>query len=129
MRVANLQDIADDMEKGVYNFCKDGECSKCGNCCSALLPISKKEIKDIKRYVKKKRIKPVNHRIALMPCIDLTCPFLDNTKDDKCLIYPVRPSICKVFRCDKPPSEAEKDRHKLSRNCNAVNMWNIDWGC
>ena len=69
-------------------------CTGCGGCCSSLLPVSKTEIKDIRKYIKKHNIKPVK---ALGM---LDCPFCDITKSkDKCLIYPVRPWICQVFNC------------------------------
>ena len=52
MPVGTLAEVYKDMENGVYNFCKDGRCIGCGKCCSDLLPLSSKEIKEIKRYIK-----------------------------------------------------------------------------
>lgn len=48
-----LSDTLNEMESGVYNFCQNGKCIGCGECCSALLPVSEKEIRIIKKYVKK----------------------------------------------------------------------------
>ena len=90
------------MEDNIYNFCRDGKCSQCGNCCSNLLPMSRKEVDAIHRYIRKNHIKECRH---LLPTVnrpyDMTCPFLDTDKScEKCRIYPVRPEICKQFICD-----------------------------
>lgn len=101
-----LSKAYEDMEKGVTNFCKDGKCIGCGQCCSNILPLSASEIKDIKRYIAKKHIKATVRNVMNTDAIDLLCPFLDDTKScDKCKIYPVRPKICREFKCDIPPSK------------------------
>lgn len=111
--IGTLEDIRRDMEHGVYDFTKDGKCSGCGQCCSNMLPMSEKEAEDIRRYIKKHNIKEQKHSypapLAHPPEMDLTCPFLDESKEkDKCLIYEKRPEICRVFICNQPPSEAQK---------------------
>lgn len=58
--IGTIEQMIKDMEHGVYDFTKDGKCSSCGSCCSRYLPISEKELKTIKRYVKKHHIKPQN---------------------------------------------------------------------
>lgn len=119
--IGTLKDVYDDMEKGVFNFCKDGKCVGCGKCCSDILPISEKEIKDIKRYVRKHRIKEHRHNLPLVEHFDLTCPFLNDSKDcDKCEIYPVRPQICRVFQCNQPPSKVKSNKEmfwKTHKTC------------
>ena len=38
----------------MINYCDScGKCSKCGNCCSSLIPITRKEEKRIREYIKK----------------------------------------------------------------------------
>ncbi len=76
----------------------DGKCSNCGECCSNFLPLSRKEVKRIKAYIKKHHIKEQRHN-ALMG-VDMTCPFRDET-NKKCLIYEVRPGICRTFTCNQ----------------------------
>lgn len=83
---------------------EEGNCSRCGNCCSNLLPMHPNEIKEIKKYIKQHKIKPILHvpiLIANAKDIDLCCPFLkieNNTSE--CLIYKIRPRICRKFICD-----------------------------
>lgn len=117
--IGAIDEIVQDMEDGVFNFCKDGKCIGCGQCCSDFLPLSVSEIKDIKRYVAKKKIQPTIRAnvLSVEPMIDLVCPFLDDSKDcDKCKIYPVRPMICKIFKCDTPPSKIKANKHLFWRD-------------
>lgn len=112
-----------DVKHGVYNFTKDGKCVSCGNCCTAILPVTKEEIKAIKRYVKRKHIKPVkNFNVDL----DLTCPFRNNT-EKKCNIYEVRPTICRDFKCDKPQKliDETKEKYNYDNRFHTVNMRSI----
>lgn len=108
--LAGLEQMIKDMESGVHDFTVDGKCSNCGSCCSNLLPMSAKEIKVIKRYIKKKGIKEQVRRwpAAATPA-DFTCPFRSDA-ERKCLIYEVRPAICRDFQCDKPRKQIHADR-------------------
>lgn len=38
-----LDEFWNDVKHGVYNFTKDGKCVSCGNCCTAILPVTKAE--------------------------------------------------------------------------------------
>lgn len=105
-----LQDVVRDMKNGVFDFTKNGECSNCGSCCSDFLPISGKEIKNIKKYIRKKNIKEQKHVIPTSrPAIDFTCPFRNDSKR-RCEIYSVRPAICRDFKCDKPKKQIKADK-------------------
>lgn len=74
--IGKMQEIIKNMKSGVYDFTVDGKCSSCGACCSNALPLSGKEIKEIKRYVKKRRIKEQKHLAPVKNnTLDLTCPF------------------------------------------------------
>lgn len=90
----------------VTDHTNKGACSNCGECCSSLLPVSDDEIKQIRQYIKSHHIKPKSGVRAPMTnhMIDLTCPFLDVGREQKCMIYEVRPLICRKFTCgkDKP---------------------------
>lgn len=103
MKIGTLQNMMNDYKSGVFNYCKDGECSECGNCCSRYLAMNNKEINTIRAYIKKHNIKQQKHAIFVHrnPLFDATCPFLDDTKPNhKCTIYEVRPLICREFKCD-----------------------------
>lgn len=122
MEVGTIQQIKEDMENGVYDFTVNGECSGCGNCCSNYLPISSKEIKEIKRYIKKHKIKEQKRFLPIAdPAMDLTCPFRSE-KEQKCLIYSVRPQICRSFRCDYPRRKIYINKNHFHGKYDVVDM-------
>ena len=95
-----LAAIAKGMEDNIYNYPVYGKCSKCGNCCSDILPLSDDEIRSIRNYICRNGIGESKHLIPLASqAIDLTCPFRDNGKKI-CTIYEIRPEICRQFICD-----------------------------
>lgn len=101
-KVAFFDEMIDDMKAGIYDYTVDGKCSNCGSCCSNFLPISKKEIETIKKYITVHKITEQKHVVpAAIPVADWTCPFRSDTLK-KCLIYKVRPLICREWQCDKP---------------------------
>lgn len=110
------------------NFTVDGKCSNCGECCSNLLPISSFEIDRIKRYMKKHNI-PEQRKMAPVsgPTLDLTCPFRSE-KERKCLIYEVRPEICRVFKCDQNREEVIRNKNILNGKYSIVDMRNVFYG-
>ena len=119
-----LDAVQRDMADNIYNFCKDGKCIQCGNCCSNLLPMSQKEIDVIRRYIRKKHIKECRHIAPATVAYDMTCPFLDTGKScEKCRIYPVRPEICKQFICDNE-QRAKHNRALLGQTRQIVDVRN-----
>lgn len=114
MKVAFLDEVLEDMKAGVFDFTKDGKCSNCGQCCADLLPISEEEVRKIRAYIKRNNIKEQNHFLptVLAPSFDATCPFR-SVAESKCVIYEVRPAICRDFQCDKPKKQiwADKDMY------------------
>lgn len=77
---------------------KDGACSRCGACCSCLLILSEGEKARIKKYLKEHpEVKMNDRNSALQTKFVDVCPFLN--EENKCEIYPVRPSICSRFTC------------------------------
>lgn len=123
MEYGTLADVMRDMENGTYNFCKDGECIGCGNCCSNLLPMTDEEIKTIKVYMKKHHIKEQKHINALLveqPKIDMTCPFLMNSGCERCVIYEVRPRVCRDFICE--PKQRPVPDMKCAMKCKPTNV-------
>lgn len=110
---------------GLQNF-RDfticGECSNCGSCCTNILPVSGKEKKTIRRYIQKKGIKEQTCRYPTTdPIMDLTCPFRHHS-EKICLIYEVRPAICRAFRCDNSMEKIQADRAMYYRKYGLCNM-------
>lgn len=103
------------MEERIIDFTENGKCSNCGSCCSTMLPLSNEEVKRIKSYIKQHKIKEQRHNV--MVGVDMTCPFRDE-RNRKCLIYPVRPAICRQFMCNHTKEDIMKakfDFHKINR--------------
>lgn len=121
--ISLIESIKREMDDNIFNFCKDGKCSQCGNCCSNLLPMSKKEVDAIHRYIKKKHIEECKHLLPIANrTYDMTCPFLDTGKScEKCRIYPVRPEICKQFICDNE-QRAKHNRKLLGQTRDIVDV-------
>lgn len=123
--IETIAEIIRDMKHGVYDFTVNGECSQCGQCCSDLLPVSSKEIKEIRRYIKKHHIKECIRRPPTTEnTFDLTCPFRDDEKKI-CTIYAVRPAICRDFRCDKPRKKIMADKQMYRGRYTVVSMREI----
>lgn len=112
-----FQEIAEDKGKVVDNsIC--GECSKCGECCTPFLPITQEEVDTIQRYVVKNNIKPQKDMLVMQN--RLSCPYWNG----KCLIYEVRPLICKKFYCYKKP-DYKTGREFTKKKYITVNLWKI----
>lgn len=100
--VNTIEEMLKDFEKGTYDFTCNGKCIGCGECCSNILPMTKQEIERIKAYIKEHNIEEHKNGMFLMnPICDMTCPFLNDSKDHRCNIYEVRPQICRNFSCHK----------------------------
>lgn len=97
-----LAEALEDMRNGTYDMTDNGVCTQCGACCSNLLPLTGKEIKRIRGYIKKHQIGEYKHLIPVSNVVtDMTCPFMDDFKQkEKCRIYPVRPQICRQYICN-----------------------------
>lgn len=93
---------------GITDFTCNGKCSNCGQCCGDILHLSHREIKRIREYVKKNKIKATP---KIMFAIDNTCPFRDN-ENKKCKIYEVRPDICRKFICNYTEEDIYNNREK-----------------
>lgn len=85
-------------DKSITDFCINGECSRCCSCCTEHLTMTEKEMNRIKEYVRIHNIRPIKRLFLVNNSYDDTCPFADHA-NNKCLIYPVRPELCKTFSC------------------------------
>ena len=118
--ICKLGDLKDMKKRGVTNFTDHGKCSGCGECCSDFLPISQDEISRIHRYVREHGIKP-HHNNVLAIGFDITCPFRDNVKK-VCVIYGIRPAICREFKCDYDPKRLSASKDFFHRKYGLVSM-------
>lgn len=87
----------------------NGNCSRCGNCCTIGIPITKQEEEIIRTYIKKNDIETEslyegNNFYAY-------CCFYDR-KNRKCKIYDVRPKICRSFQCNKNRRVLEREKNR-----------------
>lgn len=73
----------------MLNIPKHTNCTNCGQCCG-IVPASQAEINTIRNYIAVNGISPIKRADKTI------CPFRDN-ENKKCLIYPVRPLICRLF--------------------------------
>lgn len=98
-------------DQSITDFTHHGNCSECGNCCTNMLPLKSSEIQRIRAYIKKHHIRPHVVRLPLAaPVFDATCPFLKTDTDKKrCMIYDVRPFICRHFICSRSEEQLAKD--------------------
>ena len=114
-----IEQLANPLKYPIIDNSICGKCSKCGECCSPFLPVCQEEIDTIQKYVIEKNIKPNSAMLVMQNT--LQCPYFDGKS---CMIYEVRPLICKEFYCSKKPSveAAKKFREK---EYIPVNLWNI----
>lgn len=110
------------------NFCKNGECSRCGECCTPFIPMTKSEIKTVREYVKKNP--QIKERALNQPFFEgndvyVKCCFYDKDKKE-CMIYPVRPFICRAYKCNQDDLKIENNKNFMdSRACYNTDLKNI----
>ena len=99
-------------EVNVTNSCINGKCSRCGECCTDFIPLTKHEIRTILNYLKEHPEIQEQYKNTNKEYFDVRCAFLDE-HEHKCLIYPVRPDICRTFQCNKHPKilTLNKEKH------------------
>ena len=73
----------------ILNIPQHKNCTNCGKCCG-IVPASKTEIDTIRDYIAAHEIKPIKHKELYI------CPFRDDVAK-KCLIYPFRPTVCRLM--------------------------------
>lgn len=103
----NHYNVGDEICEEHKNYTRNGVCSNCGACCSNTLPLTKKDVIKLKKYIRKHDIKPISHApsVLMQIIIDAICPFRDNI-NEKCIIYDARPTICRLYQCDKTMADA-----------------------
>lgn len=103
----------------VTDMTRNGQCSNCGECCTDFIPMSRSEVNRIKKYLKSHpEIKEQRHALAKY---DITCPFRSHDQK-KCLIYEVRPEVCRRFLCNKDQNSLLRDKYEMHRKNEVVQM-------
>ena len=70
----------------------DHDCKKCGVCCGPIF-WSMPEDKIIRRYLEENNMNYIEWSVDQYKENDFRCPY---QKDNACMIYPVRPMICRM---------------------------------
>lgn len=101
------KNLADQIIEGWNKKEKDfsdeqGNCNGCSECCTVFVPVTKTELKILKRKMNKKMI---NNFIknANEGNISVKCPFVT---EKGCSIYNIKPFVCKAYHC-KPSLKRE----------------------
>lgn len=108
---------------------RHGKCSDCGSCCSSVIPVTDAEAEILKGYAEAHGIKPELPEGKGM-IMQLQCPFLhkETGQPCKCLVYPVRPGICRSYRCDKSDADILRDYLRTTNQKEmpkAKNLWEL----
>jgi len=85
------QAIKESLEK-IYSQIPNFNCQNCHQCCGPIIWFKPEEIL-IREYLKKYKIKHVVWTKKEFEKNNRRCPYLIN---DKCIIYPVRPIVCRL---------------------------------
>jgi|GEM_PF-512226 len=106
----------------VTDYTINGKCSECGSCCSDFLPLSSEEIRRIKAYINKHRLKAHSHvPVIQIDQLDFTCPFRDDASA-QCDIYEIRPAICRSFMCNYEKERCKNCKDKFHGRYRSVSM-------
>lgn len=110
-----------DME--VKNNTCNHNCSCCGSCCASFIPITKKELMIIKKFVKENNITGNFLSKNIGQNFYVSCPFLDPV-NHKCNIYEVRLYVCRKFKCDKKKETLIREREDYARRADYNGFFN-----
>lgn len=105
---------------GVNNTC-NGKCSKCGECCGAILPLDQEDVDTIAKYVLENKIHSTKKILVMQN--KLQCPYYTGNKEKGCSIYTARPKICRYYKCDKKGASIEEINSM--KNAIPVYMWKL----
>ena len=102
---------------------KNPNCNNCNECCSLLSMITPEEYNFYLKYFstdKKGREifkQGVTRWVEVgrrSNSFNMMCPFISKTK--RCLIYPIRPRICKEFHCSPSLNKLDKSSIENSKH-------------
>lgn len=109
------------------NLTKDGQCSRCGQCCPSVVCVSREELERL--AVLAKTVKPViDIPESGGPAVYARCPFLIQRKyfPAYCQVYDDRPRVCRTFDCSRSNREnAQEYLNDGGEVEEAVNLWTL----
>jgi Fe-S-cluster containining protein len=76
----------------IYSTIPDFNCMHCHNCCGPIIWYEPEDIL-IRDYMKKHNIQRISWTMGEFKKNNMKCPYI---KDDRCIIYPVRPIVCRL---------------------------------
>ena len=95
---------------------KDGECSQCGRCCSAVLCVSDAEVSKIKHYLgQHPEVKMIDRNNALQKDFIDICPLIDLTENS--VFYCVPALFCSF---DTPTIKNPRKRVSVCEDDNSI---------
>lgn len=110
------------MDGTITNYTENGKCSRCGACCNRILLCKSSEIYRIAKYIKHKHIQRAKkNRPDSSNYIDMTCPFYDEIMR-KCVIYPVRPEVCRKFDCSLGANRIRSNICHMMKNTHSYDV-------
>jgi hypothetical protein len=78
--------------ENIYSSITDFNCKHCHDCCGPIIWYEPEDIL-IRDYMKKHNIKRISWTIEDFKKNNMKCPYIH---DDRCIIYPVRPMVCRL---------------------------------
>jgi hypothetical protein len=78
--------------KDIYSTIPDFKCKHCHDCCGPIIWYEPEDIL-IRDYMEKNNIKRISWTIEEFKKNNMRCPYI---KNDRCIIYPVRPIVCRL---------------------------------
>lgn len=111
---SSYTDFETAMKTKLEDCTKHGQCSNCGGCCIPWLPITKEEERTIRKYITKNNIKAIPTKEGKNVYMD--CCFHDR-KNKRCIIYPVRPDVCRKFKCNLSAKEIADNKDYYNKTC------------
>ena len=120
----DIDTIKKNLEK-IYKKIPNFDCKHCHECCGPIVWFKSEEFL-IKEYLQKNKLERITWTKKEFENNNMKCPYL---KDNRCVIYPVRPIVCRLQgNISELPCKFNKNKYlsikqiqKIKKNFNAYN--------
>ena len=109
----------------IYQEIPEFKCERCGRCCG-VLGATAMELHIIDEYVRRHGIEvqeyshtPINTTLIMRTTENIRCPYL---KNNECMVYPVRPTGCRLFGTVAERISCDAGKHKITGK-GASSIW------